>query len=94
MLCNAGMLRTLPYLELCYIQNIDMFRILFIQTNSGIFRISGIFDNDSYNNINFLFFDFNTSYISRNLTYFSTKFKKAYMFLTTMTSFKCSIEST
>ena len=31
---------------------------------------SGIFDNDSYNNIDFLSSDF-------NLTYFSKKFKKA-----------------
>ena len=70
---NARILKTLSYLELYYhIQNFGAFR------TQGIFRIlfikvhSGIFNNDRYNNINFLFYF--------NLTYFSTKFKTTYVF--------------
>ena len=42
-LCNAPIMRTLPYSELCHIQNFGRFknrgiRILFIQAYSGIFR--------------------------------------------------------
>ena len=40
--------------------------------NKHIQAYSGIFDSDSYNNINFLFFDF-------NLTYFSTEFKMTWL---------------
>ena len=41
--------------------------------NKHIQAYSGIFDSDSYNNSNFLFFHF-------NLTYFSTEFKMTLFF--------------
>ena len=79
---------TLTYWESCHIQNFAIFKILAYlgpkaYSESCLFRhhltYSGIFNNDSLDNINFLFFHF-------NLTYFLTKFKKIYIFLTTMTS--------
>ena len=79
---------TLTYWESCHIQNFAMFKTLaYLEpkaySESCLFRhyltYSGIFNNSSHDNIKFLFFHF-------NLTYFSTKFKKIYVFLTTMTS--------
>ena len=58
-LCYIRMLRTLSSSDLCHIQNFGIFR------TRGVFRIlfighiqaySDIFNNDSYNNTNFLFF--------------------------------------
>ena len=78
---------TLAYWEPCYIQNFAIFRILAYLNprhvqNPVYYRhiqaYSGIFNNGSYNNANFLFFHF-------DLSYFSRTFKKA-CFLTTMTS--------
>ena len=54
-MCISCILRALPYSELCHIQTFatfrtpGIFRILFIQTHSGIFH------NNSFNTINFLF---------------------------------------
>ena len=59
---------TLAYWEPCHIQNFAMFRSLaYLEpeaySESCLYRhiqaYSAIFDNDSYNNINFLFFHFN-----------------------------------
>ena len=70
---------TLACWEPCHIQNFAIFRILAhvgpkAYSESCLYKhiqaYSGIFSNDSYNNINFLFF-----YLF-NLTYFSTKLKK------------------
>ena len=64
-LCKARILRTLPFSELCHFQNFGIFR------TRGIFKIlfiklySGIFNNDSYDNINFLFFTLISSSLFR-----------------------------
>ena len=66
---------TLAYWEPCHIQNFAVFRIL-AYLESFLFRhiheCSSIFNNDSYNNINFLFFTL--------ILHFSTKFQNAYVF--------------
>ena len=80
-LCNA-------YWEKFHLQNFAIFRILEYlgpepHSESCLYRhnqaYSGIFNNNPYNNINFLFFHF-------HLTYFSTKFEKTVFFFTTMMS--------
>ena len=72
---------TLAYLKPCHIQNFAIFRILAYlgpeaYSGSCLYRYiqvySGIFYNDSYNNINFIF--------TFSLTYFSKKFKKRWFF--------------
>ena len=69
------------YWKSCHIQNLVIFTVLAYlvpeaYSESGLFRhiqaYSGIFINNSYNNITFLF--------QFNLTYFPTKFNKAYVF--------------
>ena len=65
---------TLAYWEPCHIQNFGNLGPE-AYSESSLFRYiqaySGIFNNDFYNNINFLFFHF-------NLKYFSTKFKDVF----------------
>ena len=84
---------TLAYWEPCHIQNFAVFRIL-AYLESFLFRYiheySSIFTNDSYNNINFLFFTL--------ILHFSTKFKNTYVFdhndvnFNALLSFQCSTE--
>ena len=66
-LCNAWILRNLQYSELCHVHNFGIFR------TQGTFRIlficaySGIFNNNSSNDINFLFFTLIFYFFKRNL---------------------------
>ena len=75
---------TLAYWEPCHIQNFDLFRILaYLEfkeySKSCLFTYIqaylGIFNNDSYNNLNFLFF------FHFNLAQFSIKFKRHVLWL-------------
>ena len=54
MLCNPRMLRTLPYSEFWHIQDPRHIQIP-VYLDRHIPAYSGIFKNESYNNINFLF---------------------------------------
>ena len=82
---------TLIYWKPCRIQNFTVFTILAylrLKTYSEsclfghIRAYLDIFNNDIYNNSNFLFFNL-------NLPYFSTKFKKAYIFWLQWRQFLC-----
>ena len=69
-LCNARILRTMPFTGLSHIRCLAYLGPK-VYSESCFYRhiqaYSGIFDNDSYNNINFLFC---------HICHFSTKFRK------------------
>ena len=59
-LCNVHILRTLRYSTICCIQNFGAYLGHNTYLESCLYRqiqeYSGIFDNNSYNNVNFMFF--------------------------------------
>ena len=61
-LCNARILKTLPYSELWHIQDLR-----YIQNSVYLGTFMHIFNNDSYNSINFLFFPLILNTFQRNL---------------------------
>ena len=85
-LCNVPTLRTLPYSELYHIQNFGIFRPEAYSEFCSYRHIqaySGIFNNDSYNNI---FFTLILHTFHRNL--------KKHVFWLQWRQFQCSTEST
>ena len=85
-LCSPCMFKTLPYSESWHIWN-PRYTQNSVKPYSGIFRhiqaYSGIFNDDSYNNINFLFFTLISHTLQRNL--------KRQCFLAKMTPISTSI---
>ena len=75
MLCNAHILRTLPYSECCHIQNLAHLGPKAYSESCFCRHIQaylGIFNNDSYDNINFLFFTLILHPFQQNLKCFLT----------------------